>query len=240
MITRILCLALVLACAGGSPAFGGRATEAFPRGGGYPWMSLAAWYRFHADDVEVAEKGDVDLLFVGDSITEGWDNQALWRETFVPLKSANFGIGGDTTSNVLWRLQHGAAGKLAPKAVVLLIGTNNFHFNKDQPADVVDGVKAVVASLRERFPAARILVLEIFPRDELPTGESRLKVEAVNAHLPALADGQHVFVRDIGSVFLEPDGRISREIMPDFLHLSPEGYRRWAEAILPIVRPWLQ
>jgi beta-glucosidase len=202
-------------------------------------MSLATWYRLHADDVEVAEKGDARLLFVGDSITEGWGGQPVWNEVFAPFRAANFGIGGDTTSNVLWRLQHGAAGRLEPKAVVLLIGTNNFWVNKDEPADVVEGIKAVVGLLRASFPSARILLLGIFPRDEQPDGESRLKVEAVNRQLPALADGEHVFVHDIGRVFLEPDGRISKTIMPDFLHLSPEGYRRWAEAILPILTPWL-
>lgn len=240
MTMRMLSLALLLSCAGGSSAFAGPATQPLPRTQSHPWMSLATWYRLHADDVDVAQKGGVDLLFVGDSITEGWDGQQLWQEVFVPLKAANFGIGGDTTSNVLWRLQHGAVGTLSPKAIVLLIGTNNFWVNGDKPGDVVEGVNAVVGLLRERFPAARILVLEIFPRDESPEGETRLKVEAVNKHLPALDDGQHVFVRDIGPAFLEPDGRISKSIMPDFLHLSPEGYRRWAEALVPIVEPWLK
>ncbi|RME67088.1 MAG: mucin-desulfating sulfatase [Verrucomicrobia bacterium] len=203
-------------------------------------MSLAQWFRFHADDVDIAEAGEVDLLFVGDSITHGWDGQPLWQEAFGRWRPANFGIGGDTTSNVLWRLRHGGIGNLAPKVVVLMIGTNNFWVNHNEPAEVADGIAAVVHLLRASFPRARILVLSIFPRDEFPDGENRLKVEAVNRLLPRLDDGEHVFVRDIGAVFLEPDGRLSKAVMPDFLHPSAEGYRRWAEAMLPIITPWLE
>ncbi len=221
-------------------AHGAHATDSVPRMESYSWMSLAKWYRFHADDVEIAEKGQTDLLFVGDSITEGWAGQPTWNEAFGEFNPANFGIGGDTTSNILWRLKHGAVGKLSPKVIVLMIGTNTFWFNNDNPDDVVEGIAAVIKLLRESFPISKILVLEVFPRDELPTGGSRLKVEAVNKHLPAMADNEHVFAQDIGDVFLESDGTISKTIMPDFLHLSPEGYQRWAKAILPTITPWLQ
>jgi lysophospholipase L1-like esterase len=237
-VTHLLSLLTVTLLA--PAAIGAHATDLVPRNESYPWMSLAKWYRFHADDVEVAEKGQTDLLFVGDSITEGWAGQPTWDEAFGEFNPANFGIGGDTTSNVLWRLKHGAVGKLSPKVIVLLIGTNNFWFNKDNSDDVVEGIAAVIKLLRESFPNSKILVLEIFPRDELPTGESRLKVEDVNKHLPSMADNEHVFVQDLGGVFFEADGKISKTIMPDYLHLSPEGYQRWAKAILPTITPWLK
>lgn len=232
-------LVLLLAMVWGQPLAGAGATEARPRLVSNRWMSLAQWYRFHAEDVEVAEAGGVNVLWLGDSITEGWKGQAVWEERIAPLGSANFGIGGDTTSEVLWRLRHGAAGKLDPQVVVLLIGTNNFHFNGDAPSEVVGGVAAVLGELQARFPRARVLLLGLFPREENPAGETRRKVAAVNRGLPGLADGERVVYRDLGPLFLEADGRISPEVMPDFLHLSAEGYRRWAEGVLPLVESWL-
>jgi lysophospholipase L1-like esterase len=212
------------------------AAQPLPRQESYEWMPLSEWYQRHAEHLKIAERGEVDLLFLGDSITQGWDSSPLWSEPFLPLKAANFGIGGDTTSNLLWRLQHGALGKLNPKVTVVLIGTNNFWFNQEGPGEVAQGIEAIAAYLSEQLPETKILLLHIFPRDEAPDGESRILVNAVNAIIPSFADNKQIFTLDLGSVFLEEDGMISSEIMPDYLHLSAEGYRRWAESILPHLR----
>lgn len=213
-----------------------------PRTIDYEWMSVATWRQMHDADVAIAARGGVDLLFVGDSITEGWEwNEGEhWKREFVPLGAANFGIGGDTTQNVLWRLDHGAVGVLRPKVVVLLIGTNNLGRENATAADTARGIEAVVAKLRTAFPAATLVVHGVFPCDPSPRAEIRSRIAAVNAQLRALdgRDGKVLF-RDIGAVFAEPDGSLSPAVLPDGLHLSPEGYRRWAAELVPLVRTLL-
>jgi lysophospholipase L1-like esterase len=197
----------------------------------YPWMSTAAWTQMHEGFLKRAKEGKVDLLFLGDSITQGWGNNAIWQKHYAGRNAANFGIGGDTTQNVLWRITNGELEGIAPKAVVLMIGTNNFGLHGDGPDAVVKGVAAVVKALRAKLPKSRILLLGLFPRDEKPGTDFRKRIEKTNAQLPALADGKNVVFLDIGAKFLQPDGTLSKEIMPDFLHLSEKGYQVWADAI---------
>ena len=222
-----------------------RATDAAvpePRTLDYEWMSVATWKEKHAADVAIALKGGADVLFVGDSITEGWEwgEGEHWKKHFAPLGAANFGIGGDTTQNLLWRLDNGAVGVMRPKIVVVLIGTNNLGRENATAAEAARGVEAVVRRLRAAFPAARIVLHGIFPCDYSPQAEVRQRVKDVNARLSRLdgLDGQVVF-RDIGAVFLEPDGSILPAVSNDGLHLTPEGYRRWAGALAPLVRELL-
>jgi lysophospholipase L1-like esterase len=210
-----------------------------PRTREYPWMSTAVWKKKHEAHVAIAKKGGVDLLFVGDSITEGWAGTQVWYETYAPRKAANFGIGGDTTQNVLWRLENGAGEGLSPKVVVLLIGTNNFGLHGDQPADVAKGVTAVVGSLRSRFPAAKILLPAVFPRDRKPDTAFRRKIAELNAAVAKLDDGKAVRFLDIGAKFLAADGTLPADVMPDALHLSEKGYRIWAEAMEPLLKELL-
>lgn len=207
-----------------------------PRDRDYSWMSLSAWYTKHAEDVAIASAGNVDLLFVGDSITEGATWSDSWKKTFGGYRAANFAIGGDRTQNVLWRLEHGAVGTLQPKVVVLLIGTNNLFSTPTDVPDTERGIRAVVAKLRDAFPAAKLVVLGIFPRDAKADAPVREKVRRVNAALASLDDGKQVLVRDLGGVFLEADGTLAPSVAPDALHLSEEGYRRWSEALAPIVK----
>jgi lysophospholipase L1-like esterase len=213
-------------------------TRPVPRTREYDWMSVATWWERQRAEAAAAARGGVELLFLGDSLTEAWPDtgRATWEKHFVGLKAGSFGIGGDTTQNVLWRVTAGGLGILRPRAVVLLIGINNLGNHGDRPDAVVRGVTAVVDQLRRSFPIAKILVLGIFPSGQMPKDPARARIATVNAALPALADGKSVFHQDIGAAFLEADGSISADVMPDFLHLSPEGYRRWAEAILPTVQ----
>jgi len=184
----------------------------------------------HEGFVEIAKKGGVDLLFLGDSITDGWRGKGKksYEAHFAPLKAANFGIGGDRTQHVLWRLRNGELEGIQPKAVMLMIGTNN---GGDSADDVAAGITAIVKEIHGKHPAARVLLLGIFPRGEKPN-PGREKNDKVNAIVSKLDDGgKTVTYLDIGEKFLQPDKTISKDIMPDFLHLSEKGYQIWADAI---------
>ncbi len=139
----------------------------------YGWMSIAKWDELHAKNLARAKEGKVDVLFLGDSITQGWGDNAPWKKNFAPLKAANFGIGGDTTRTVLWRLDHGEVDGIKPKGIVLLIGTNNFGLHNDKPEDTLRGVKAVIAKLREKLPESKILLMGLLPRDAKPDTETK-------------------------------------------------------------------
>ena len=185
------------------------------------------------------------IVFLGDSITQGWgsDGRAEWETRFAPLGAANLGIGGDRTQNILWRIADGALDGLSPELVVLKIGVNNLWEEVQHcgPDKVADGVAAIVAAIRAHCPDAKILVLGILPTQADPSHSLRAIVRAVNARNAALVptpDGQVRFA-DIGSVFLEADGTISTDIMPDGCHLSPRGYGLFADAIEPLLHPIL-
>jgi lysophospholipase L1-like esterase len=210
-----------------------------PRQKDYPWMSIARWQQFYDEDVAVADKGGVDLLFVGDSITEMW-NQAVFERAFGAWRTANFGVGGDHTGNLLWRLQNGHAEKLRPKAVVLTIGVNNFGFCDATPEQAYQGVKAVVELLRKIYPDARILLNAVLPYGQYTHSPQRIKVVELNRMVAGLNDGQHVFYQDYGLFFLQPDGDMAVEVMGDFLHPTPKGYQIWADAMLPAVRKLME
>lgn len=196
------------------------------------------WVARHEGFVNEAKKGGVDVLFLGDSITDGWrgKGKAVWNKHFAPLKAANFGISGDRTQHVLWRLRNGEAEGYRPKAVVLMIGTNNSGKEKDTGKDrnttpeIIDGVTAVVQELRAKFPDAKILLLAIFPRGEKDS-EPRLQLAEVNQAIAKLHDGKHIHYLDIGTKFLTHDGTLPKDIMPDLLHPNEKGYEIWAEAI---------
>ena len=193
----------------------------------------------HKAFLEIAKKGNVDVLFLGDSITQGWEGggKEAWKSNFEPLKAANFGIGGDQTGHVLWRLTEGKELEgINPKVAVIMIGTNNGH----KAEDVAVGITAIVAELRKQRPECKILLLGVFPRGEKAENPSRAKIKQINAIIAKLDDGKSVVYKDIGEKFLSPDGSLSKDIMPDFLHLSAKGYGIWTEAILEDVKKLLK
>lgn len=175
--------------------------------------------------------GNVDLLFIGDSITQGWESagKEVWEKVYGPRKAMNAGIGGDRTQHVLWRLENGNIEGISPKAAVLMIGTNNSGNNTSE--QIAAGVKAIVAKLRKELPKTKVLVLAIFPRGADKNDPRRQVNEGANKLIAQTADNRHVYYLDIGPKFLEADGTLSKEIMPDLLHLSPAGYTIWAESI---------
>jgi lysophospholipase L1-like esterase len=210
-----------------------------PRTKEYPWMSVASWNQRHEANLKRAKEGKVDLLFLGDSITEGWGNNAVWQRHYAPLSAANLGIGGDTTQNVLWRITNGEIDGLVPKVVVLMIGTNNFGLHGDKPDDVARGIVAVVTTLRKRLPNAKVLLLGIFPRDEKAGAPIRKSIQTVNSQIAKQENGKAVRYLDIGPKLADAKGDLSKDVMPDFLHLSEKGYEIWAEAMGPLLQQML-
>ncbi len=191
----------------------------------------AGFQKSHENFVAVAKKGDVGVLFLGDSITAGWNGQkAIWTNAFGAYKPANFGIGGDRTQHVLWRIENGELDGIKPKVAVVMIGTNNS--GNDSAEGIAKGITKIVETIRAKSPTTKVLLLAVFPRGEKPNAQ-RDKLKEVNATIAKLHDGKQIHFLDIGDKFLQPDGTLTREIMPDFLHLSPKGYQIWADAITP-------
>jgi beta-glucosidase len=181
----------------------------------------------------VAEVGErAQVIFIGDSITQGWEGagKEVWERYYAPRQGLNLGIGGDRTQHVLWRLDHGNLEGLRPKAAVVMIGTNNSNGEDNTVEQIADGVRAIVQKLRTRLPGTKVILVAIFPRAENP-GPQRGKLLQVNQLLQRLGDNRDVFYVDFGYKFLNDQGLIPHELMPDYLHLSPAGYAIWAESI---------
>ena len=187
----------------------------------------------HAEIATLPGRDSAELVFLGDSITERWDSDGryVWNRYYGKRQALNMGVGGDRTENLLWRIGEGAVAGLHPRLVVVLIGTNNLLVHSD--ADVVRGVAAVARSLHWRLPETPVLLLGLLPRGARADDPMRARVAAVNRSLAELHARDGVHFLDVGKSLVESDGQISREVMPDFLHLSPRGYRRLAEAIEP-------
>lgn len=199
----------------------------------------------HASFNEISKQGEAELVFLGDSITAGWSRKgaAVWKTYWEPLNAANFGIGGDRTEHILWRLENGNYDGLKPKLTVLMIGTNNTghegremkeHGGKvysSSAEETADGIQAIVEMLREKQPQMKILLLAIFPRGADATDPKRMTNESINELIASLADDEMVSFMDINEQLLEEDGTLTREIMPDLLHPSEKGYEIWAKAI---------
>jgi hypothetical protein len=176
-------------------------------------------------------QGNVDLIWVGDSITQYWaNNTAIWDAYYGTRNAVNMGCAGDETCNVIWRLDNGEISGISPKLAIVLIGTNNSAWGYTTN-ETAAGITAILNRLRTNLPQTRILLMGIFPRGALATDTIRARNIAVNAVISTYADNNMIHYMDIGSVFTNPDGSISASIMSDYLHLTAEGYTRWANAI---------
>ncbi len=203
----------------------------------------------HEEFLQRARRGGIDLLFLGDSIMEQWELESvrgvadpgviprgkpIWERDFLPLHAADFSVSGDRTQNLLWRFEHGELDGIHPRAVMLMIGSNNARETKEWAAntapEIVAGITRVVAEIRRRLPAAKILLLGVFPRG-LKDEPLWAEIRAINAAIAHLDDGKSVRFLDIGYRFLAADGSLSTELFPDHVHPSRTGFEIWADAI---------
>ncbi len=193
----------------------------------------------HEGFVATAKKGDIDLLFHGDSITDWWvqgdANKAMFDKYFGGIKTANFAVSGDTTQGVLWGLKNGEGQGFQPKAIMLMIGTNNTGGTNNAgtatAAEIAEGIGAVVLEMRNDFPDAKILLLAIFPRG-VPGDSVRDKIADINRIVAKLDDQRHVFYLDIGAKFLDDRGYFLPDAFrPDNLHPLAKGYDIWGAAV---------
>ncbi|MDR1280662.1 MAG: GDSL-type esterase/lipase family protein [Opitutaceae bacterium] len=184
------------------------------------------------------KENPIGILFLGDSITQNWSYGAqgeIWKKHYAPHNAANFGLGGDGTQGVLWRIANGELDNLVtpPKIIILLIGINN----GSRPG-VADGIKKIVAQIREKLPQSKVLLLGIFPtmnKEGLIPHRLRDYDAAVNKEIATLDDGKTIRYLDIGQKFLDTEGKISKELMPDGLHPAAPGYQIWADAMQPLL-----
>jgi|SRR5579872_1199410 len=210
-----------------------------------PRPNYARFEQMHESFLKRASEGPIDLLFLGDSITQYWSNAPdVWKEHYARYNPANFGISGDHTENVLWRIDHGELDHISPRVLVLLIGTNDTGTNITD--EIIAGNRKLVAEIREKLPKTKILLLGIFPRGRYtPIGgkpgetfESSVKkmkmIRAVNADMATLDNGDTIRYLDLTDKFMV-DGKIPLDVMPDQLHPGPKGYQIWADGMQPLL-----
>ena len=190
-----------------------------------------SWMKRHESLNERVKQGNVDLIFIGDSITHGWENvgKSVWAKTYAERNAVNLGIAGDRTQHVLWRLEHGNIDGIKPKLAVIMIGTNNSGTNTSE--QIADGIAAIVKKVRDKLPETKILLLAILPRGSDENNIKRKANAATNAMIAKLADGNRIEYLDIGPKFLDDKGELNRDMMPDLRHLSAAAYQIWADSI---------
>jgi len=209
-----------------------------------PWNGDPGCWQMkrHAEKMGVVTNGGAKVVFIGDSITHGWEGagKEQWKKYFTEgkRKALNLGTSGDRTEHVLWRITEG--GELdgyEAKVVLVMIGTNNsghFPFDKEPPVDTILGIKRILEVIAEKQPNARTILTSIFP--VRGTGDNcRIRNDVVNKEISKFADGKKVIWCDFSDKFLDAEGRLSRELFPDLLHPNARGYEIWASAVIPLI-----
>jgi len=246
-VMMLILFATVCACAAGrAETAGSKASIAASTNSACVPIQRTDWaLDYHKGMLGLKNKDKVAVLFLGDSIMNDiWRSRSLsyaervkeggnpvWQKYYAPLPAANFGISGDETGNLLWRITDGRAlDGFHPKVVVLMIGINNL-IRGQTPEHTAEGIATVVKTVKSKLPDTKILLLGVFPCWQPATHPIREKVRRTNALICPLHDGQQVFYLDVGHVFVEPDGNILKEKLQDTLHPSEKGYALWAEAM---------
>lgn len=206
------------------------------------------WFARHQDVLRVKDAIDPEIVLIGDSITHFWGGEPkatqangprAWDATFAKYRTLNLGFGWDRIQNVLWRLDHGEMDGVHPRVIVLHIGTNNTsdtpNARKNTPGEIAEGIRAIVRRLRAKVPAARIILMSVFPREKQPGHPRRLHIAEINKLLAELGRVPGITLLDIGPKMLQPDGALPPELMPDFCHPSEKGYHIWGEALAPFL-----
>ncbi len=197
----------------------------------YKW-----WQDRHAAILDRVKQGNVGMIFIGDSITHGWDGDGkqTWDKYYAPRNAVNMGFSGDQIQHVLWRLDHGEISGISPKLAVVMIGTNNSGGDTYTAQQIGEGIIAIVQKLSADMPKTKILLLAIFPRGETPSAQRNKNAEA-SLIASKIADNRMVFYKNINSIFLTKDGTLIKDVMPDFLHPNSKGYELEAAAIEPTI-----
>jgi lysophospholipase L1-like esterase len=189
------------------------------------------------DGLARGKKGQIDLLFDGDSITNHFGNDPVFKERYGKLNAADFAVPGDTVQTVLWRVENGEYDGIHPKLLVLMIGTNNIP--KIAPEQIAEGIQNLLGEIKKRLPDTHILLLGILPRGNDPVHNDqygwRTKITKTNKIIATFADGKQVTYIDIGAKFLQPDGSISKDIMGDYLHPTVAGNKIYADGIEAVI-----
>ena len=206
------------------------------------------WYKRHDSRCALTKQNRYDLVFIGDSLTHFWLDEEgfshgveVWREYYGKRKVFNLGFGFDRTQNVLWRLEHGELDGQSPKMIVLNIGTNQFsitpNYSGDTGADAAEGIKAVIGKLRSMFPESELIVMAVLPRGTKEM-HYQARIDAANAIVREFVrELPHTKFMDLSGQFTHPDGSLRKELYQGCLtHLTPAGYRIWAEALEPEIK----
>jgi len=197
-----------------------------------PWtkrLPKGWWKQRHEDILAAPGRAEAEIVFIGDSIADGWDQEGggleVWEKEYVPIKALNLGINCDSTQHVLWRLDHGEIDGLPSlKVAVVMIGVNNKGITRDKPADIARGIEAICSRLKAKVPHAKVLLLGVFPRFF-----GKDNNEDVNGIIARLHDGERVVYLNINDQLLKTDGAIKDRVG----HLTSKGYQVWADAMRP-------
>ena len=208
------------------------------------------WWARHADVLRVKEALNPEIVLIGDSITHFWGGQPAAKQVngrkafdavFAPYRVLNLGFGWDRTQNVLWRLDHGELDGLHPRAVVIHIGTNNTSATaaarQNTPAEIVEGIAAICGRVRSKVPGVKILLMQVFPREQLANHPRRQAITEINRLLVTFASANHLDLLDLAPKFLQPDGTLPAALMPDFCHPHETGYAIWGDTLRPLLPP---
>lgn len=189
----------------------------------------------HAEFLKRIKSGPIELLFLGDSITRRWEeNPEVWNYYFKKYAPANFGVGGDTTQNLKWRILNGELEGIDPGIIVLLIGTNNLPSHNE--TEIVPAIKDIVEIIHKKLPQAKIVLMGILPRNTDDTGRDYMKmIVFINQELKKLEEKEYLNYLDIGKEYIGFDGKVIDKLMPDGLHLVEPGYKIWGSLLLPLI-----
>ncbi len=204
----------------------------------YPVQRYAEkWWkdRWDAKNKEAGSAKNVKIVFLGDSITQAWEDtgRAAWDKHFAPMGALNWGYSGDRTEHLIWRLQNGDVQRVSPEVAVVLIGTNNTGHDQRPAMQTAAGVRKAIDDLAWKWPETKIILMSVFPRGATTEDPLRKLNTEINEIAKGFADGERVHFLDINDNFLDEDGNLSKEVFPDLLHLSPAAYDTWAEALVP-------